>query len=92
MCLVIQLCPTLYDVMDCNPPGFSVHRDSPNKNTGVKCHALLQGIFPTQGSNPNLQCLLHWQADSLRLSHLGRPSGIITFDFSKMLLLKEFGI
>ena len=29
--------------------------DSPGKNTGVGCHALLQGIFPTQGSNPDLQ-------------------------------------
>ena len=35
-------------------PLFSVHRDSPGKNTGVGCHALLQGIFPTQGSNPGL--------------------------------------
>ena len=34
-------------------------------------HALLQGIFPTQGSNPRL---LHWQADSLSLSHLGSPT------------------
>ena len=39
---------------DCNPPGSSVHGDSPGKNTGVGCHALLQGIFPTQGSNPGL--------------------------------------
>jgi len=38
------------------------------KNTGEDCHFLLQGIFPTQGSNPNL---LHWQADSLPLSHQG---------------------
>ena len=38
--------------MDCSPPGSSVHGDSPGKNTGVGCHALLQGIFPTQGSNP----------------------------------------
>ena len=35
------------------------------------CHFLLQGIFPTQGSNPSLLCLLHWQADSLLLCHLG---------------------
>ena len=34
------------------------------------CHFLLQGIFPTQGLNPGLLCLLHWQADSLLLSHL----------------------
>ena len=33
--------------------------DSPGKNTGVGSHALLQGIFPTQGSNPRLLCLLH---------------------------------
>ena len=36
--------------MDCSPPGSSVLGDSPGKNTGVGCHALLQGIFPTQGS------------------------------------------
>ena len=35
------------------------------------CHSLLQGIFPTQGSNPHLLCLLHWQADSLPLSYQG---------------------
>ena len=37
--------------MDCNPPGSSVHGDSPGKNTGVGCHALFQGIFPTQESH-----------------------------------------
>ena len=37
----------------------------PGKNTGVGCHFLLQGIFLTQGSNPHLLHLLHWQADSL---------------------------
>ena len=37
-----------------NPPGSSVHGDSPGKNTGVGCHALLQGFFLTQGSNPGL--------------------------------------
>ena len=37
-------------------------------------HFLLQGIFPTQGSNPPLLGLLHWQADSLPLCHLESPS------------------
>ena len=37
----------------------------PGKNTGVGCHFLLQGIFLTQGSNPHLLCLLHWQVDIL---------------------------
>ena len=36
-------------------------------------HFLFQGIFPTQGLNPCLLCLLHWQTDSLLLSHLGSP-------------------
>ena len=44
--------------------------ESFSKNTGVGCHFLLQEIFPTQGSNPHLLRLLHWQADSLPLSHL----------------------
>ena len=35
--------------------------DSPGKNIGVSCHALLWGIFPTQGSNPSLLHLLHWR-------------------------------
>ena len=52
--LVAQSCPTLCDPMDHSPPGSSVNGDSPGKNTGVGCHALLQGIFPTQGSNPGL--------------------------------------
>ena len=37
-----------------NTPGLSVHGDSSGKNAGVGCHALLQGIFPTQGLNPGL--------------------------------------
>ena len=48
LCLVTQSCPTLCDPMNCSPPGSSVHGDSQGKNTGV-------GIFPTQGSNPELQ-------------------------------------
>ena len=44
----------LCDPVDCSPPGSSVHGDSPGKNTGVGCHALLQGIFRTQGLNPGL--------------------------------------
>ena len=60
--------------MDCSPPGSSVHGHSPGRNTGVGCHALLQGIFPTQGGNSCLLCLLHWQVGSLPLSHPGNPS------------------
>ena len=43
------------------------------RNTGVGGHALLQRIFPTQGSNLLLLCLLHWQAGSLPLAPPGKP-------------------
>ena len=42
----------------------------PGMNTGLGCHFLFQGIFPTQGSYCHLLHLLHWQADSLPLRHL----------------------
>ena len=51
LCLVAQSCPALCHPMDCSPPGSSIHWHSPGKTTGVDCHALLQGIFPTQESN-----------------------------------------
>ena len=42
LCSVAQLCPTLCNPMLCNPPASSVHGNSPGKNAGVGCHALLQ--------------------------------------------------
>ena len=45
----------------------------PGKNTGVGCHFLLQGSFPTQESNSHLLHLLHWHTDSLPLAHPGSP-------------------
>ena len=47
--------------------------DSPGKNTRVGCHALFQGIFPTQGSNPCFLYLLHCRQILHPLSHLGSP-------------------
>ena len=56
--------------MVCSPPGSFVHGDSPGKNTGMGCHALLQGIFPTHGSNPGLP---HCRHILYHLSHQGSP-------------------
>ena len=56
--------------MDYSQPGFSVFRDSLGKNTGVGYHALLQGIFPTQGWNPGLP---HCRQILYRLSHQESP-------------------
>ena len=70
LCLVAQSCLTLCNPLDCSPPGSSVHGDSPGKNIGVDCHALLQGILPSQGSNPGIphcRCILY------HLSHQGSP-------------------
>ena len=75
MCLVAQSCLTLCDPMDCTLPGSSVHGDSSGKNTGMSCHALLQGIFPTQESNPGLP---HCSQALYRLSHQGSPHTYIS--------------
>ena len=69
---LLQLCLALCNPMDCKPPGSSVH-GSPGKNTGMGCHSLLQGIFPTQGWNLCLLRLLHWQAGSLPLAPPEQP-------------------
>ena len=65
--------PTLCDPMDYSPPDSSVHGDSLGKGTGVGCHALLQRIFLTQGWNPGLRHLLHWQAGSSPQVPPGKP-------------------
>ena len=70
LCLVAQLYPTLCSPTNCSQPGTSVHGDSPGKNTGVGCHALLYGIFLTQGSNPGLP---HCRQILYCLSHQGGP-------------------
>ena len=75
VCSVAQSCPTL------GPHGLKAARllcpwDSPDKNTGVGCHSLLQGIFPTQGSSPHL---LPWQGKSCRHFKLKFTSALITF-------------
>ena len=63
--------PILCDLMDCSPPGSSVHGDFPGKNTGVDCYALLQGIFPDPGPDQIKPRSPRLQADSL----LSEPPG-----------------
>ena len=62
LCLVAQLCPTLYDSRDCSPPGSSVHGDSLGKNTGVGLPCLPPEDLPKPGMEPRSPPL---QADSL---------------------------
>ena len=80
---VAQSCPTLCDPMDCSLPGSSVHGIFQAKGTGVGCHFLLQGIFPTQGSNLGL---LHCRQTLYRLSHQGSQNiKILRTEFSSSL-------
>ena len=59
------------DPMDCSPPGSSVHGIFQARILEQVAISYSRGIFPTQESNQCLLNLLHWQADSLPLSHLG---------------------
>ena len=70
LCLVTQSCLTLCNPVDCSPPGSFVHGEFPGKNTGVGCHALLQGIFLTQELNRGL---LHSRQIFLPAELPGKP-------------------
>ena len=83
MCVYVCVCVCIHSVLSCFscvslwpcgpwPTRFLCPWDSPQKNTGVGCHALLQGITSTQGSNLHFLCLLHWQAGSLPLAPPGK--------------------
>ena len=71
VCLVAQSCLTLCNPMDFSLPGSSVCGNCLSKNTRVGCHALLQGILPTQGSNPAF-LLCRWIL--YHLSHQNSPN------------------
>ena len=70
VCLVTPSRPTLCNPINCSPSGSSIHGDSPGKNTGVGCPALLQGILSTQRSN---QSLPHCRQILYCLSQQGSP-------------------
>ena len=81
LCLDARSCLTLCDPMGYNPPGSSLHGDSPGKNTRVGCHAL-QRIFKTQGLNPGL---LYCRWILYHLSYQGSPRILerVTYPFSR---------
>ena len=73
LCCAMLSCSTVSNSLrpvDYNPPGSSAREDSPGKNTGVSCHALLQGIFPNQGLNGGL---LHCRWILYQLNYHGSP-------------------
>ena len=70
-----QSCPTLCNPMDCSSPGSFVHGILQARMLERVAMALLQGIFPTQGSSLYLLVLLLWQVGSLPLAPPGKPHG-----------------
>ena len=80
MCVCVYTCVLscfshvwLCEPIDCSLPGYSVHEVLQERILEWGCHALLQGIFLTQGLNLHLLRLLLWQADSLPLAQLRKP-------------------
>ena len=80
MCSVTSVMSDSWRPHGLQPPRLLRPRDSPGKNTGVGCHALLQEIFQTQGLNAHLLCLLHWLAGSLPLAVEVRDGRICSGD------------
>ena len=80
VCVYAQSCVTLCSPMDWSLPGFSAHGISQARILEFDAISWLQGIFPTQRSDPHLLNLLHLQADSLPLCHLG---SLLSIKFSE---------
>ena len=87
---------TLCDPRDRSPPGSSVYGDSPRRNTGVGCHSLLQGIFPTQGSNLGLlhyRQILYGQTERKPLPSEENPTNHFNqLSFLSCVSLKSFSL
>ena len=79
--------PTLWTIW---PTRLLCPWDSPGENTGVGCHSLLQEIFPTQGLNPHLLCLLNWQVSSLPLKPPGKPLKMLLLLLSRFSHVQHF--
>ena len=84
--LVAKSCPTLLWPHGLQPTRLLCPWDFPGKNAGVGHHFLLQGIFLTQESN---LCLLHWQVNSLPLSHQASPARMIQTGFIQSMAEKS---
>ena len=76
----LQSCLTLCDPMDCSPPGSSIHGILQARILEWVAVTSFRGSYPTQGSNPSLLHLLHWQAGFfLPLEPLGKPTNVNRF-------------
>ena len=79
MCMCVSVCSVTSNSLwpqGPQPARLLCTWNFPSKNIGASCHFLLQGLYLTQGLNPRLLHLLHWQADCLPLSHWESPGKV----------------
>ena len=88
-CVCAQSCSDSLQPHGLQPTRLLCPWDSPNRNTGRGCHFLLQGIFLTRGLNLRL---LHWQMNSLPLSHLESSRILLSSSFFLWLILDSWTI
>ena len=81
---LLQLCPTLWDPMDCRPPDSSVHGILQARILEWVAMPSSRWIFPTQRSNPCLLRLLHWQVGPLPLAPPGKYMCCLCIIFGEM--------
>ena len=80
---VAQLCMILCDPITCSPPGTSIQGIFPGNSCAAGCHFLLQGISPTQGSNPGL---LHCRQTLYLMRHQGSLKSYVENIFKKKII------
>ena len=92
----VRACSVVSDSFETHglqPARLLCPRDSPGKDTGVGCPALLQGIFPIQGSNPRLIITLALQAGPLPLALPGKPNIVYSIHYlSYFILYMEYNL
>ena len=86
--LVAQLRSTPYDPVDCSPPGSFVHGILQARTLEVRAISFSRG-FSQPKNRTYISCLLHWQSDSLPLSHPGNPSFALYMNYHRVLLLQD---
>ena len=90
VCMYVQLCLTLWDPMDCSLPDSSV--GSPRQEYWSGLSFPSPGDLSNPGIKPSLLHLLHWQADSLPVCHLGSPVYVYIHTINTQELIKAFDI
>ena len=90
--LVAQSCPTICNPMDRSPPRSCVHGISQARILEWVAVPSSRGIFPTQGSNLHLLCLLHWQTGSLPPAPPGKSKRVSEMAKSRKLSWMNFGL